>query len=75
MSTTAELLEAVTDATGVAGGCWWNGSRCGVPQASFEEAGGGLIDWRGRRTAFGGDTIATNGVLGPSVRTVLGAFP
>lgn len=46
-------------------------SACLLP--IIEEAGGTLTDWRGTRTAFGGDTIATNGILGPSVRTILGA--
>lgn len=45
-------------------------SACLLP--IIEEAGGTLTDWKGRRTAFGGDTIATNGVLGPSVRAILG---
>ena len=47
-------------------------SACLLP--ILEEAGGILTDWRGRRTGFGGDTIASNGVLGPSVRTMLGAI-
>lgn len=46
-------------------------SACLLP--ILEEAGGTLTDWRGRRTAFGGDTIGTNGLLGPAVRTILGA--
>lgn len=45
-------------------------SACLLP--IIEEAGGILTDWKGRRTAFGGDTIATNGALGPSVRAILG---
>jgi histidinol phosphatase-like enzyme (inositol monophosphatase family) len=39
------------------------------------EAGGALTDWRGRATAFGGDTIATNGALAALVRSVLGDEP
>lgn len=35
------------------------------------EAGGEFTDWRGRATAFGGDTIATNGQLGAIVRKIL----
>lgn len=37
----------------------------------LEEAGGVFTDWRGRRTAFGGDGIATNSLLGDEVRTVI----
>ena len=37
----------------------------------IEEAGGVFSDWRGRATAFGGDTIATNCALSPAVRTLL----
>jgi histidinol-phosphatase len=37
------------------------------------EAGGTFTDWRGASTAFGGDIIATNGVIGTEVRTLLGA--
>jgi histidinol-phosphatase len=37
----------------------------------IEEAGGVFTDWRGRRTAFGGDTIATNRALAGAVRTFL----
>ena len=37
----------------------------------IEEAGGVFTDWRGRRTAFGGDAIATNGRLASDVRSVL----
>ena len=46
-------------------------SACLLP--ILEEAGGTLTDWRGRRTAFGGDTIATNAMLATSVRAILGA--
>jgi histidinol-phosphatase len=35
------------------------------------EAGGEFTDWRGRPTAFGGDSIATNGQLGAIVREIL----
>jgi histidinol phosphatase-like enzyme (inositol monophosphatase family) len=41
----------------------------------IEEAGGTFTDWAGRRTAFGGDAIATNGALAGAVRTTLGATP
>jgi histidinol-phosphatase len=41
-------------------------------QPVIEEAGGVFTDWRGRRTAFGGDTIATNEALSRIVRTTLG---
>jgi histidinol-phosphatase len=37
----------------------------------IEEAGGVFTDWRGRRTAFGGDTIATNRKLADVVRALL----
>lgn len=37
----------------------------------IEEAGGALTDWTGKRTAFGGDTIATNAALAERVRAVL----
>jgi histidinol phosphatase-like enzyme (inositol monophosphatase family) len=46
-------------------------SACLLP--ILEEAGGVLTDWRGRRTAFGGDTIATNSALASTVRAALGA--
>ena len=36
-----------------------------------EEAGGVFSDWKGHRTAFGGDTIATNLALSAAVRAVL----
>jgi histidinol phosphatase-like enzyme (inositol monophosphatase family) len=38
----------------------------------LEEAGGSLTDWRGVRTGLGGDTIATNRALGPTIRAALG---
>jgi histidinol-phosphatase len=41
-------------------------------QPVIEEAGGVFTDWRGRSTAFGGDTIATNQALSRVVRTTLG---
>jgi len=44
-------------------------SACLLP--IIEEAGGVLTDWRGRRTGFGGDTIATNKVLDLTVRSLL----
>ncbi|MGO8969590.1 MAG: inositol monophosphatase family protein [Myxococcaceae bacterium] len=36
-----------------------------------EEAGGVFTDWKGQRTAFGGDTIATNHALAEAVRDLL----
>ena len=42
-------------------------------QPVIEEAGGVFTDWRGRATAFGGDTIATNAALARVVRATLGA--
>jgi histidinol phosphatase-like enzyme (inositol monophosphatase family) len=39
----------------------------------LEEAGGTFTSWDGRRTAFGGDAVATNGALAGEVRRVLGA--
>ncbi len=44
-------------------------SACLMP--IIEEAGGVLTDWRGERTAFGGDTIATNQALAVPVRSML----
>lgn len=44
-------------------------------QPIIEEAGGVFTDWRGRRTAFGGDGIATNLALAAQVRDILGAAP
>ncbi len=40
-------------------------------QPIITEAGGVFTDWRGRATAFGGDTIATNGALDAEVRRLL----
>jgi histidinol phosphatase-like enzyme (inositol monophosphatase family) len=37
----------------------------------IDEAGGVLTDWTGTPTAFGGDVIATNGVLATAVRDIL----
>ena len=37
----------------------------------IEEAGGVLTDWKGRRTVFGGSTIATNKALAEVVRAML----
>ena len=37
----------------------------------LEEAGGVFTDWKGRRTAFGGDGVATNAALAGEVRSVL----
>ena len=39
----------------------------------IEEAGGVFTDWRGRRTAFGGDAIATSTAVSADVRRILGA--
>jgi histidinol phosphatase-like enzyme (inositol monophosphatase family) len=41
----------------------------------IEEAGGVLTDWQGRRTAFGGSTIATNRALDVPVRSTLVSRP
>jgi histidinol phosphatase-like enzyme (inositol monophosphatase family) len=40
-------------------------------QPIIEEAGGVFTDWRGTRTAFGGDAIATNAALAEVVRETL----
>lgn len=40
-------------------------------QVVIEEAGGRFTDFRGRPTAFGGDSIATNGALDAVVRDIL----
>lgn len=42
-------------------------------QPIIEEAGGVFTDWRGHRTAFGGDAIATNTAVADEVRRMLGA--
>jgi len=42
-------------------------------QPVIEESGGVFTDWRGARTAFGGDVIATNAALAGVVRTALTA--
>jgi fructose-1,6-bisphosphatase/inositol monophosphatase family enzyme len=36
---------------------------CGPLQVIMEEAGGTFTDWKGVPTIFGGEAIATNGVL------------
>lgn len=41
-------------------------------QPIIEEAGGVFTDWSGRRTAFGGSSVATNAALAAEVRTALG---
>jgi len=41
-------------------------------QPIIEEAGGVFTDWAGRRTAFGGSSVATNGALAAHVRAALG---
>ncbi len=40
-------------------------------QPIVEEAGGAFTDWKGQRTAFGGDTIATNRALAAVARGLL----
>ena len=40
-------------------------------QVVIDEAGGRFTDFRGRSTAFGGDSIATNGALDALVRDIL----
>jgi histidinol phosphatase-like enzyme (inositol monophosphatase family) len=40
-------------------------------QPIVEEAGGVFTDWSGRRTAFGGSTVATNGALAEEARALL----
>jgi histidinol-phosphatase len=37
----------------------------------IEEAGGVFTDWKGKRSAFGGDTIASNAALSAQVRAML----
>ncbi|HEY3587035.1 MAG TPA: histidinol-phosphatase [Myxococcaceae bacterium] len=41
-------------------------------QPIIEEAGGVFTDWSGRRTAFGGSTVASNAALSAEVRAALG---
>ena len=41
-------------------------------QPIIEEAGGVFTDWSGRRTAFGGSSVATNAALAAEVRAALG---
>jgi histidinol-phosphatase len=41
-------------------------------QPIIEEAGGVFTDWTGQRTAFGGNSIATNALLADPVRELLG---
>ncbi|HUF26669.1 MAG TPA: histidinol-phosphatase [Gemmatimonadaceae bacterium] len=38
----------------------------------IEEAGGVFTDWKGVRTAFGGDSVATNAALARDARSLLG---
>lgn len=40
---------------------------CGPLQVIMEEAGGTFTDWKGKSTIYGGESIATNGVLFDSV--------
>jgi histidinol-phosphatase len=42
-------------------------------QPIIEEAGGVFTDWSGRRTAFGGSTVATNAALAEQTRALLGS--
>jgi len=41
-------------------------------QPIIEEAGGVFSDWNGRRTAFGGNAVASNAALAADVRAALG---
>jgi histidinol-phosphatase len=41
-------------------------------QPIIEESGGVFTDWSGRRTAFGGNAVASNAVLADEVRSILG---
>ena len=41
-------------------------------QPIIEEAGGVFTDWNGRRTAFGGSSVATNAAVAAEVRAALG---
>jgi fructose-1,6-bisphosphatase/inositol monophosphatase family enzyme len=41
-------------------------------QPIIEEAGGVFTDWSGRRTAFGGNAVASNAALAREVRGALG---
>ncbi len=41
-------------------------------QPIIEEAGGVFTDWSGRRTAFGGSSVASNAALAAEVRAALG---
>jgi histidinol-phosphatase len=45
---------------------------CAPMLSIMEEAGGTFTDWRGVRTAAGGNAIATNGALFEEVMTVIG---
>ena len=45
-------------------GAW--DTACFLP--IIEEAGGSFTDWEGRRSAFGGSAVATNGALAGAVR-------
>ncbi|HJP91764.1 MAG TPA: histidinol-phosphatase [Pyrinomonadaceae bacterium] len=45
---------------------------CAPLLAIMEEAGGTFTDWRGVRTAHGGNAIATNGILFDEVMSLLG---
>ncbi|QQR41704.1 histidinol-phosphatase [Myxococcus xanthus] len=49
----------------------WDGAAL---QPIIEEAGGVFTDWTGRRTAFGGNGIATNAAMAHVVRERLGAM-
>ena len=42
-------------------------------QPIIEEAGGAFTDWTGRRTAFGGNAVASNAALASEIRAALGA--
>jgi histidinol phosphatase-like enzyme (inositol monophosphatase family) len=45
---------------------------CGPLQVIMEEAGGTFTDWRGTPTIFGGEAVATNGLLFDPVMSLLG---
>ncbi|MBP6016841.1 MAG: inositol monophosphatase family protein [Candidatus Promineofilum sp.] len=45
---------------------------CGPLQVILEEAGGTFTDWKGTPTIFGGEAIATNGVLFDQVMAIVG---
>jgi histidinol-phosphatase len=48
---------------------------CGPLQVILEEAGGTFTDWAGEPTIFGGDSIATNGLLFEDVMQLVRGIP